>query len=521
MRLLTSAEMRAADLHAIEKVGIPSLVLMENAGIKTIFTLERILGGLRNRRFCVICGKGNNGGDGLVIARHLANNNLPVYVFLLADPDQLSSDARTNLDILARMNLDFAIIKDDDDINRLRIAMEFSDCIIDCIFGTGFSGEIEGKTAAIIAAMNDSRATKVSVDLPSGLCATTGKVAKAAFYAEYTITLGAPKIGLFILPGKNAAGEVWVADIGIPAVSFESVAPRYFLVTESLAQTLVPERDPQMHKGDAGKVMILAGSDQYQGAAVIASYGAHRSGTGIVHLGLPESLRGNFSCQVLPETIIDWFPSCNGGFKLDQTTVASLNGHFRSLLAGPGWGRCESRKASLDNLLKYWQGNIILDADALNLIEQPEILKSTAMIPVITPHPGEMARLSGCTVEEIAGRSIEIASDFAVKNRTIVVLKSAVTLIADHTGRVFVSSRPNSGLARGGSGDLLSGLIAGLTATGISPLNAAVAGVHLLAEAAEIAVAELGADALTISEIASFMPRAFRKLRGESNTATS
>lgn len=175
MRLLTADEMRAADAHAIKKIGIPSLVLMENAGVKSLFTLERILNGLRNRRFCIVCGKGNNGGDGLVIARHLVNNQVSSYVFLLASPDKLSPDARINLDILARMNVEFVVIKDEDDVNRLRIAMEFSDCILDCIFGNGFSGEISGLNAAVVNAMNDSRAMKVAIDLPSGLCASTGK----------------------------------------------------------------------------------------------------------------------------------------------------------------------------------------------------------------------------------------------------------------------------------------------------------------------------------------------------------
>ncbi len=517
MRLLTADEMRAADAHAIKKIGIPSLVLMENAGVKSLFTLERILNGLRNRRFCIVCGKGNNGGDGLVIARHLVNNQVSSYVFLLASPDKLSPDARINLDILARMNVEFVVIKDEDDVNRLRIAMEFSDCILDCIFGNGFSGEISGLNAAVVNAMNDSRAVKVAIDLPSGLCASTGKNSLVSFHADYTITLGAPKIGLFLFPGKNIAGEVWVADIGIPAESFAVAGSQNFLLTRQLCETLIPSRSQQMHKGDAGKVLIFAGSDQYQGAAVLASYGALRSGAGMVHLALPDTLRTSLSCQLLPETIVSWHPSLDGGFKLESDDIEKLNGRFRSLLAGPGWGRSESCKRSLQNLLGAWHGPLVLDADALNLISDPTELKKTVSVPVITPHLGEMSRLCGKSIEEIKNDSVSIAREFAVNNRVIVVLKSAVTIVADHTGRAFILSRPNSGLARGGSGDLLSGLIAGLTATGISQLNAALAAVHLIADAAEAAVAELGADALTISEIASYLPRAFRKLRGESS----
>jgi NAD(P)H-hydrate epimerase len=494
MRLLTSEEMRIADAHAIENIGIPSIVLMENAGIKTLFTLERILGGLKGKRFCIICGKGNNGGDGLVIARHLANNQVPVYVFILAEPDNLSKDARVNFDILAKMGIDPVIVKDDEDVNRMRIALEFSDCLIDCVFGTGFSGEISGRVNSVIEAMNDSRAVKVSVDLP--------------------------KLGLFVFPGKKAAGEVWVADIGIPEPSFAEAATKNFLITRQLAETLIPERDPQMHKGNAGKVLILAGSSQYQGAGIMASYGALRSGAGIVNLGLPDCLRGDLCCQILPETILTWFKSEDGGFSLDQETICAYNGRFRSLLAGPGWGRGESVGKALSILLDHWHGHLILDADALNVIEDPTILRRARQIPVITPHLGEMARLLGKTIDEVAENTVELARGFATENRLILVLKSAVTIIADHTGRVFVASNPNSGLARGGTGDLLAGLIAGLAATVISPLNASVVGVYLLAIAGEAAVSDLGTDAVTVSEIASYIPRAFRALRGEITSAS-
>ncbi|MDN5279602.1 MAG: ADP-dependent NAD(P)H-hydrate dehydratase / NAD(P)H-hydrate epimerase [Clostridiales bacterium] len=515
MRLYTSDEMRAADRHAIEKIGIPSLVLMENAGVKSLFTLERILAGLVGKRFTVVCGKGNNGGDGLVIARHLLNSNVPVYVFLTAEPEKLGSDAKSNYDILCKSGIKPSVINNEQDVDRFRIAMEFSDCVIDCLFGTGFSGQIDGLAARVVEAMNDSKACKVAIDMPSGLCANSGAISPVSFVADYTITLGAPKLGLFLFPGKKIAGEVWVADIGIPAVSFAEIQSENYIVTSQLAQTLIPERDQELHKGSAGKLLILAGSDQYQGAGIMASYGALRSGVGIVNLGLPESLKGNLGCQVLPECILDFFAAKDGSFALEADMVENFNGRYRAILAGPGWGREESAKMTLDNLLDSWNGQLILDADALNLISDPTILKKCPHIPIITPHLGEMARLTGKTLEEISANQVEIARQFAIDNRLILVLKSAVTIIADHTGRIFVSSRPNSGLARGGAGDLLGGLIAGLAATGLSPLNSAVAGVHLLADSAEFAVSELGADSVTISEIASYIPRAFRKLRGD------
>jgi len=515
MRLFTTEEMRAADRHAIETIGIPGLVLMENAGIKSLITLEKILGGLKGKRFTIVCGKGNNGGDGLVIARHLFNNNVATQVFISAPPEEMSDEARTNCEILTKTGLEPVLIKGRRDIDRLRIAMEFSECVVDCLFGTGIKGDITGLPADIIRAMNDTRACRVAIDVPSGLCATTGNLSEPSFNAQYTITLGAPKIGLFIFPGKRAAGEVWVADISLPEASAVSAGCQHFLLTSDMVASILPQRDDGMHKGDCGKALLLAGSAEYPGAGIIASYGALRSGAGIVQLLLPDCLRGNLSCQALPEVIVNYLPSRDGGFTIDASQAGELGGHAAGcLLIGPGWGRSNDRAESLKQVLKNWKNLAIVDADALNLISDHKLLKYASGPLILTPHVGEMARLTGKTIEEIKGDQIGVARDFAIKNKVLVVLKSAVTVIAEPGGKVYVCSRPNSGMARGGSGDLLAGLICGLATSGISPLNAALAGVFLLAEAGETARNELGADAMTISETASYIPAAFKKLRG-------
>ncbi|NCB37829.1 MAG: NAD(P)H-hydrate dehydratase [Erysipelotrichia bacterium] len=515
MRLFTADEMRAADRHAIEKVGIPGLVLMENAGIKSIITIEKILGGLKGKRFTIICGKGNNGGDGLVIARHLFNNDIAVHVFVTATPEEMTPEAKVNCEILLRTGLIPVLLKEKQDLDRLRIAMEFSECLIDCLYGTGVEGNITGFSAQIIRTMNDTRAAKISIDLPSGLCANTGKVSDPIFMTDYTVTLGTPKLGLFVFPGKKAAGEVWVADIGMPAVSCASAGASHFLVTPALVSNLLPVRDDGMHKGSAGKLLIIAGSSEYQGAGVMASYGALRSGTGMVILAQPECLRGKSSCQILPEVIVNYLPCVEGGFSISPEKAEDLSGRFRTMLVGPGWGRSEIRALALRTLLEKWAGVAIIDADGLNLISDANILKNAPGRFIITPHLGEMARLCQTTVDNVSANQVSVAREFAIENRVVVVLKSAVTVIAEPGGMVYVSSRPNSGLARGGSGDLLSGLIAGLAATGVSDINAAIAGVHILSEAAEITRAELGADAMSVSEIASYIPKAFRAVRGD------
>jgi len=517
MRLFTAEEMRAADRHAIEKVGIPGTVLMENAGIKSLLTIEKVLGGLKGKRFTIVCGRGNNGGDGLVIARHLFNNDIPAHVFITATPEEMTPDARLNCEILLRTGVTPVLLKEPQDIDRLRIAMEFSECLIDCLYGTGIKGDIQGFHADVIRAMNDTRATRISIDLPSGLCATTGRLSNPSFNANYTVTLGVPKVGLFVLPGKRAAGEIWIADIGLPAISAASPGSTHFLVTSGLVSALLPQRDDCIHKGDAGKLLIMAGSEEYQGAGVMASFGAHRAGTGIVTLALPDCLQGKLSCQVLPETILQYLPSFEGGLSLSPEKCSELAGRHRTILAGPGWGRGATRATSLGNLLESWNGVMVLDADALNMIADTDLLAKSQARIIITPHLAEMARLCQTTVADVAENQVEIARKFAGKNRVTVVLKSAITVIADHRGVTYICSRPNSGLARGGSGDLLSGIIAGLAATGIPELHAAIVGVFLLSESADLARAELGADAMSISEVASFIPKAFRGLRGENS----
>ncbi|OIP32206.1 hypothetical protein AUK22_00220 [bacterium CG2_30_54_10] len=515
MRLVTAGEMRGIDKHAIEAVGISSLVLMENAGIKVLFTLEKCLQGIRGKRFTVICGKGNNAGDGLVVARHLFNNHVPVNVFMAFPPEELSPDAKTNLGILRKSGLNAIFMSKNEDLERLRIALEFSDCIIDAMFGTGFNGQIEGYAREVISIANDSRAQRVAIDVPSGLHSSTGKVSDVTFRAHTTITLGAPKLGLFLFPGRDYVGEVWVADIGLPPSSFESIPSQQTLITREVAAALLPDRRENSHKGTFGHLLVLAGSREYQGAGVLATYGALRSGAGLVTLGMPKSVLENLSCEVLPDAIVRSFPESEGGFSLEADDIRSFSGVYSAIVAGPGWGKGRSRQSSLQAIRKEWAGGLLLDADALNAFFEKGLPAFNSSDLVLTPHLGEMARLSGHSISEIQGGLLDIAREFATRRHCVLVLKSATTLVVGPNGHGFLCSRPNSGLARGGSGDLLAGLIGGLMAQGLTGLSAAIIGVFLHAEAGDIARKELGADAMTVSEVASLLPRAFLRLRGQ------
>ncbi len=515
MRLVTAAEMKSIDRHAIEKMGIPSLLLMENAGLKILFALEKALGGLRGKRFTIVCGRGNNGGDGLVIARHLFNSRVNIDVYLACHPSELSPDASANFKMLEAAGYKCSTLRGFDELDRFRASLEFSDFAIDAIFGTGFSGQIEGFPREIVRVLNACRARRISVDLPSGLCGTTGKASMTTVKADITITLGAPKIGLFVPPGSEYSGEVWVADIGIPPASYDSVPGSATLLTQDYVSPLLPSRPEQSHKGIFGHLLILAGSTDFQGAGVLASYGALRSGTGLVTLGLPAALSREISCEILPDLILRRFGDREGGFSFGEDEIRGFSGLYRAVVAGPGWGRSPGRKIALATLMSHWPGPLLLDADGILAMQDSGITPGRGSDLVLTPHIGEMSRLCGSTIAQIQEDTVEIGRAYVKRFPCVLVLKAATTFIFAPSGHIFISNRPNSGMAKGGSGDLLAGLIGGLMAQGLGGLQAAVTGVFLHAEAGELARKELGADAMTVSEVASLIPKAFRKLRGE------
>jgi len=515
MRLVTASEMKEIDRHAIETVGIPSMVLMENAGLKVIFTLEKILSGLRGKRFTVVCGKGNNGGDGLVIARHLFNNRISVNIFVVGRKDELSLDSAANCRILHGSGFQPIFMSSRDDIDKLRVALEFSDYVVDAIFGTGFSGQIEGYAREVVKVINESSAKKIAVDVPSGLCATSGKVSNNTVKADITIALAFPKVGLFLYPGRDFAGEVWVADIGIPNASCERIVSKTHLISKDLASSVLPPRLENSHKGIFGHVLILGGSKQYQGAGVLASYGALRSGVGLVTLGLSSSVAANLTCEVLPDVIVRRFNDDDGAFLLMEDDIREFAGVYRAIVAGPGWGRGKAQRDSLRILGKNWAGGLVLDADALAAAGDFRDFSCRGTDLVLTPHLGEMSRLCGKPIPQIQDDLIGTVREFIERFPSVVVLKSSTTIIGSPDGKIYLCARPNSGLAKGGSGDLLAGLIGGLMAQGLSGINAAIIGAFLHSEAGEIARLELGPEAMTVSEVASLIPRAFKRLRGD------
>ncbi|MBI3038416.1 NAD(P)H-hydrate dehydratase [bacterium] len=515
MRLVTGRQMREIDSYAIGNIGIPSLVLMENAGLKILFTLEKVLGGLKGKRFAIVCGKGNNGGDGLVVARHLFNNHIPIHVFICANSDELSTDTSVNLKILQNSGFQPIHMAGKPDLDRLKVALEFSDCLIDALYGTGFSGAIDGFPKDVVRVMNEANVRRVSIDVPSGLCSTTGKLSNPSFRADVTITLGLPKLGLYLYPGCESAGQIWIADLGIPQAAYDAIPSTQAILTRELAQVLLPVRPDNSHKGTFGSTLILAGSRDYHGAGILVTYGALRSGVGLVNLGLPDVLAGKMFCETLPDVVVRTFNSADGGFFISEDSVQEFYEIYDSIIIGPGWGRGGRRFDSIKSILNRWKGGLLIDADALNEIEDPEILKGFPGDLILTPHLGEFSRMVKKPIKEIREDLLDSARDFVKKVPCVLVLKSSTPVIVGTDGNAFLCSRPNSGLAKGGSGDLLAGLIGGFLAQGLSGIRAACLGVYLHSDAASLARSELSADAMTVSEIASMIPKAFKSLRGE------
>ncbi len=503
MRLVTAAEMRDLDGRAAAEFCMPTLLLMENAGAALAEAALRMLGETGGRRIAVYCGKGNNGGDGLVAARHLAAAGCEARLFLGSDAAEFGGDAAVNLEIARRMGLPLRVLASP----RQPWA---ADLAIDAVLGTGLRGEVTGPASTLIRAMQASGAPVLAADLPSGLDSDTGRLAAIHVHAARTVTLGLPKLGLALYPGRAAAGALEVAPIGMPRPLLDDPGSRRFWTTAGHVRGLIPVRSPEAHKGDAGRVFVLAGSEGMVGAAALAAEGALRGGAGLVTLGVPRSLIDVAAARV---TEVMTLPLAETESRApDREALAAIleRAARDSVLAiGPGLGQHPCTRELLLALLRDRGRTMVLDADALNLLAPP----ARAAVPpqsVLTPHPAEMARLLGITASEVQADRVGAARRAAERFRCVVLLKGAATLVADPAGRLAVNSSGDPAMATGGCGDVLTGLIAALLAQGLAPFDAAVAGAYLHGLAGEVAAREVGGPGMTASDLLPRLPAARR-----------
>jgi ADP-dependent NAD(P)H-hydrate dehydratase / NAD(P)H-hydrate epimerase len=507
-RLATAAQMRAMDRHAIEHAGIPGSALMEKAGIAVADeAVDMSQTGSGGRRILVCCGKGNNGGDGLVAARHLLKRGFDVRAVLFGGRDEVLGDAGTALRALENAGLAVHSAG----AGEAWQGPERPDLIVDALLGTGIGGGAQGAIADAILWMNGSGVPVLSVDLPSGLNADTGAASGPCVSARRTVTFAEWKRGLAFHPGKRLAGRVRAVDIGIPEASVEAAGVTVFLVESSDVRDGLPGRPADGHKGTFGKVFLLAGSRGMTGAAILASLAALRSGAGLARLGLPGSLLSVIGAAA-PEVISDPLPeTADGSAALPaEPFVRGRMNAANAVVAGPGLGRHPETSDLVRRIIPACSAPLVLDADGLNAFEgRPDTLRKRGGNTVLTPHAGEMARLTGASVEDIVSDPVSAAVRAALELNCVVVLKGAPTVTADPSGRARVNSTGNSGMATAGSGDVLSGLIAGLIAQGAPAPVAAWCGVWLHGRAGDLAAAERHPRSLLAGDLLGFIGAAF------------
>ena len=518
MKIVTAQEMRNIDMQTIEKIGIPGVVLMENAGMGIVRAIEERQGdkGTNASSVSIFVGKGNNGGDGLVIARHLINRGYDVITYMMTEPEKFADDALTNLQIAQNMRLHTELILSEGQLEAHREKIAASDLLVDAIFGTGLKGAVRGFAANVIDFLNSTGVPIVAVDLPSGLEANTGKVEGPCIRATLTVTMASPKRGLLLYPGADFVGELQVVDIGIPHEVVESQNVRVNLVQASDAVKILPVRQRDAHKGTFGRVLVLAGSEGLTGAAAMTSEAALRIGAGLVTLGIPRSLNAIMEVKLteamtlpLPET-----ESLSLGIKAHDEIIDSLDG-TNVVALGPGLSRNTETVSLVQKLCREIHIPKVIDADGLNaLAEDRNILKDLGPQTVLTPHPGEMARLMECSVSDVQSHRIDIAQKFASENGVVLVLKGAPTVIADPQGTAYLNSTGNPGLASGGTGDVLTGAIAGLLAQGLGVKDAAILGVYIHGLAGDLAAMTRGEAGMLAGDVLQHLPAAIQQLSG-------
>jgi len=481
LRLATAAEMRALDGLTIERYGTPGHVLMERAGRGATAVLLQCFPRLRRkgRRAVIVAGKGNNGGDGFVIARLLRRRGVRAEVVLLGRAAELRGDAARMLNAYTRGRGPVREITDAAGLGALQSTVASADLVVDAIFGTGLDKPVRGLHADAIELINAAGVPVFAVDIPSGLNADTGVPMGTAVQAEATATFGFAKLGQALYPGVRHCGQLAVVDIGLAPQAVAEHAPRAALLGEADAARLVPTRPADAHKGDCGHVLVIAGSFGKTGAAQLAARAAARVGAGLVTVVAPASLYAVYAAGVL-EAMTEALPDDDGRIRFDATRLQQMLEGKTAVVIGPGVGTHEGAARTVQWLLAHTTLPIVVDADAITVLSRDlSTLRTAAGRALLTPHPGEMSRLLGCDTAAVQSDRAGTARRFAAEHGCVLVLKGARSVIADGSGSLWVNPTGNPGMAAGGMGDVLSGILGGLLAQGMRTADAACLGVYL------------------------------------------
>jgi NAD(P)H-hydrate epimerase len=514
--VVSASEMRWCDETTIRKYGVPSLLLMENAGRGVARIAQQRLGSLRGEHVLILCGKGNNGGDGFVVARHLLNAGATITVLLFASPRELKGDAKTNFDMLKRLrptSSDRLSIKS---FNKALLSrLPKPRLIIDAIFGTGFGGAIRQPFLNAINWINQQGVPVLAVDIPSGVDGTTGVVMNTAVKATWTATFGLLKTGLLCNEGQDHVGDLEVIDISIPDAVRHAGTLKTHLVEASDVRSLLPGRPSTAHKYSVGKVFILAGSRGFTGAAYLCATAALKAGTGAVILGTPDSVYPILGRR-LTETIVTPLPSTAEG-SVAQAAMKTIMEKLKwadVAVIGPGLSTNAETQDLLLSLLREHEGKLVIDADALRAIARIGLrnLKRLKASFVLTPHSGELSRLIDIPAKEIEVNRVAVARNAGAAGKATIVLKGGPTAVGVGDGSVFLNSTGNPGMATVGSGDVLAGIIASLWAQGMEQQSAAYSGVYLHGLAGDLARDAYGERSVVAQDLIDKLPAALRSV---------
>jgi hydroxyethylthiazole kinase-like uncharacterized protein yjeF len=504
MILLNSAQSRELDRIAIQDIGIPEDALMESAGQAVVMAMQRQWGDIRGKRVALLCGKGNNGADGLVAARHLLNEGAIPGILVACAPKEMGAATAKQAGILSKLGLILTHVHDADGLALAKAVFQNSDILVDALFGTGFKGAATEFPAALLIAMNATGKPVVSVDIPSGMDADTGNTRGACAYAALTVTFSLPKLGLALQGGRNFSGTLVVAELGIPMSLVARLAGPFADLSELASmRALLPKRSPWAHKKNAGTLVVVAGSPDYAGAAVLTARGAFASGAAFVHLLVPDEIRAQMQAAV-PEAVVH---------KASLGLALELQTQSHAYVVGPGLGR---EKAALDlarSLFEKLSLPALFDADALYALAEGGELKAGGP-RLLTPHAGEFERLVGGH-EGFAADPCGAAREFAKASSSCLLLKGPSTVVASPEGGLGVNATGNASLASAGTGDVLSGVAGALLAQKAGVFEAGRLAAHVHGLAADLRVKAKGNVGLTASELIDYLPAAFSQVEGK------
>ena len=495
MKAVGAETMRAIDEYAIDEYGIPGIVLMENAALGILEEMQAY----RDKRILVLCGKGNNGGDGYALARHLYHRG---YDVMVACEGATSADAMVNYEAAWNCGVPFT---------GFEIDFKEYDILVDALLGTGISGEVTGQIKEVIDRINSAGKRVISIDIPSGMDALRGDYLGQSVRADQTITLALPKPGLYCSP--NQTGEIIVKDISIPDELIRRFDIIYETTEENQVRAWLPERKADSHKGDFGKGLIIAASKGMTGAGVLSAKAASASGMGLVCEAVPESVHDIMEIKLTEEMTLPLADVGTG--EISETAISQIEQKLPwadSVLFGCGLGRGSGAVKVLEQLLGSCRVPLVIDADGLYALSQnPDMLLSAACPVILTPHAAEMARLCGKSAEEIQSDRFGAVKEFSEKYHCVTLLKGANTLVSDGN-RTYINTTGNNGMATGGSGDVLSGVLLALAAQGTEPVKAAAAAAYLHGTAGDLAADKFGVYGVTAGKILDSLPLAFQAI---------